>query len=276
MQIDRAEVSVWTWCSKWLSRSFSQYGLFIMLMFLSLAIWEVIVRMEWVPSFIIPAPTAIIGSLVEHRHLLLTIHLPATFMEVAVGFGLSIVTGITLATGMHMNRSIEKALYPFIVISQTIPLIALSPVFILWFGYTLWSKVAVVFLIAFFPIVVSTYDGLRQGDPEQRELLLTMGASKWDIFCKLQVPLALPSFFSGLKMSVVYCVVGATIGEWLGGSKGLGYFSRRMSSNMNTDAMFAAIVLLSLLGIVLFVLIAWLEKRFSIRRHRHGGKRKVG
>lgn len=191
---DRAEVSVWTWCLKWLSRSFSQYGLFIMLMFLLLAIWEVIVRMGWVPSFIIPAPTAIVSSLVEHRRLLLTIHLPATFMEVVVGFVLSIVTGITLATGMHMNRSIERALYPFIVISQTIPLIALSPVFILWFGYTLWSKVAVVFLIAFFPIVVSTYDGLRQGDPEQRELLLTMGASKWDIFANSRFRWHFPLF----------------------------------------------------------------------------------
>lgn len=255
---------------RWLAR----YGLFLWLLLLLLVFWEWIVRMGWVPSFIIPAPTAIASSLYEHRYLLLATHLPATLMEVVVGFGLSIGAGIALATGMYMNRSIEKALYPFIVISQTIPLIALSPVFILWFGYTLWSKVAVVFLIAFFPIVVSTYDGLRQGDPEQRELLLTMGASKWDIFCKLQVPLALPSFFSGLKMSVVYCVVGATIGEWLGGSKGLGYFSRRMSSNMNTDAMFAAIVLLSLLGIVLFVLIAWLEKRFNTRRH--GGKRKTG
>ncbi|WP_339258946.1 ABC transporter permease [Paenibacillus sp. FSL R5-0713] len=248
---------------RWLDR----YGLFLWLLLLLLVFWEWIVRMGWVPSFIIPAPTAIANSLYEHRHLLLATHLPATLMEVVVGFGLSIGAGIALATGMHMNRSIEKALYPFIVISQTIPLIALSPVFILWFGYTLWSKVAVVFLIAFFPIVVSTYDGLRQGDPEQRELLLTMGASTWDIFRKLQVPLALPAFFSGLKMSVVYCVVGATIGEWLGGSKGLGYFSRRMSSNMNTDAMFAAIVLLSLLGIVLFVLIAWLEKRFGTRRH---------
>lgn len=194
---DRAEVSVWTWCSKWLSRSFSQYGLFIMLMFLLLAIWEVIVRMGWVPSFIIPAPTAIVSSLVKHRRLLLTIHLPATFMEVVVGFVLSIVTGITLATGMHMNRSIEKALYPFIVISQTIPLIALSPVFILWFGYTLWSKVAVVFLIAFFPIVVSTYDGLRQGDPEQRELLLTMGANKWDIFANSRFRWHFPLFSRG-------------------------------------------------------------------------------
>ncbi|MEC0129043.1 ABC transporter permease [Paenibacillus pabuli] len=255
---------------RWLAR----YALFLLLMLLLLVIWEWVVRMGWVPSFIIPAPTAIASSLYEHRRLLLATHLPATLMEVVIGFGLSISAGIALATGMHMNRSIEKALYPFIVISQTIPLIALSPVFILWFGYTLWSKVAVVFLIAFFPIVVSTYDGLHQGDPEQRELLLTMGASKWDNFRKLQIPLALPSFFSGLKMSVVYCVVGATIGEWLGGSKGLGYFSRRMSSSMNTDAMFASIVLLSLLGITLFVLIAWLEKRFGTPHH--AGRRKTG
>ncbi|WP_153977003.1 ABC transporter permease [Paenibacillus xylanilyticus] len=255
--------------SRWVAR----YGLFAALLLLMLAGWECIVRLGWVPSFIIPAPTSIVSSLVEHRRLLLGTHLPATLMEVAVGFGLSIVAGGALAAGMHLSRSIEKALYPFIVISQTIPLIALSPVFILWFGYTLWSKVAVVFLIAFFPIVVSTYDGLRQGDPDQRELLMTMGASKWDLFRKLQVPLALPSFFSGLKMSVVYCVVGATIGEWLGGSKGLGYFSRRMSSSMNTDAMFASILLLSLLGIGLFVLIAWLERILGLKRNADHARR---
>jgi putative hydroxymethylpyrimidine transport system permease protein len=236
------------------------YGLFLLAAILLLSIWEWVVWKGWIPSFILPAPTAIWGSLVENRQILLEVHLPATLKEVLIGFGLAVIGGLLLGIGMHFSRVVEKVLYPFLVISQTVPLIAISPIFIMWFGYTIWSKVAVTILIAFFPIVVSTYDGLKAGGNEYRELLLTMGANRWTIFKKIQVPMALPSIMSGLKMSAVYCVVGATIGEWLGASVGLGYFSRRMSGNLQADAVFAAIFLLSLLGIALFLLISLLER----------------
>lgn len=248
--------------NKWLG----DYGLFIALTVFFLLAWEWIVRLGLVPSFIIPAPISIGRALIEDRELLLGRHLLVTFREVGFGFILSVIGGAALAVGMQSFRTLEKALYPLIVISQTIPLIAISPIFIMWFGYTIWSKVAVVFLTAFFPIVVSTYDGLSQGDKDYRELLLTMGATRWDIFRKIQVPIALPSFFSGLKLSIVYCVVGATIGEWLGGSAGLGYYSRRMSSNLNTDSMFASVLLLSLMGVTLFLFIVLLEKILLMRR----------
>ncbi|MDQ8736314.1 ABC transporter permease [Paenibacillus sp. LHD-38] len=251
---------------KWLS----DYGLFILLLASLLMAWQWIVRLGFVPAFILPSPTSIGGALIDDSELLLGRHMLATLREVALGFLLSVFGGILLASGMHAFRTLEKALYPFIVISQTIPLIALSPIFIMWFGYTVWSKVAVVFLTAFFPIVVSTYDGLRKGDREYRELLLTMGATRWDIFRIIQIPIALPSFFSGLKLSIVYCVVGATIGEWLGGNEGLGYYSRRMSGNLNADSMFAAVFLLSLIGIVLFAAIVLLEKSIVKKR----GKKK--
>jgi putative hydroxymethylpyrimidine transport system permease protein len=237
------------------------YGLFILLVLCLGGLWEWVVRAGYIPPFILPAPSAIWESLVENEQLLLVQHLPATLWEVLLGFLLSLLGGTLLGAGMHFFRTLEKSLYPLIVISQTVPLIAVSPVFIMWFGYTIWGKVAVTILTAFFPIVVSTYDGLKVGGVEYRELLLTMGAGRWDIFKKVQVPMALPSFFSGLKMSVVYCVVGATIGEWLGASEGLGYFSRRMSSSMHADAVFASVFLLSLLGIVLFLLIALVEKQ---------------
>jgi putative hydroxymethylpyrimidine transport system permease protein len=237
------------------------YGLFLLVAILFLIVWEWVVGLGWIPSFILPAPSAIWGSLVENRELLLEEHLPATLKEVLIGFGLALIGGLFLGIAMHFSRALEKVLYPFLVISQTIPLIAISPIFIMWFGYTIWSKIAVTILIAFFPIVVSTYDGLKAGGNEYRELLLTMGASRWTIFKKVQIPMALPSILSGLKMSVVYCVVGATIGEWLGASVGLGYFSRRMSGNLQADAVFAAIVLLSLLGIVLFLFISLIEKQ---------------
>ncbi len=244
------------------------YGLFLIVVILLVSLWEWVVRQGFIPAFILPSPSAIWGSLIENRQLLLEEHLPATLKEVLIGFLISVLAGVLLGVGMHFSRSLEKVLYPFLVISQTVPLIAISPIFIMWFGYSIWSKIAVTILTAFFPIVVSTYDGLKSGGNEYRELLLTMGANRWMIFKKIQIPLAFPTFLSGLKLSVVYCVVGATIGEWLGASEGLGYFSRRMSGNLKADAVFAAIFLLSLMGIVLFLLISLIEKQLLKNKFR--------
>jgi putative hydroxymethylpyrimidine transport system permease protein len=243
----------------------NNYGPFILLLLFILVIWESAVRLHLIPAFILPAPSSIGIALIEHRQLLRP-HLLATLQEILVGFVLSVICGSLLGTGMFLFRPLEKAIYPFLIISQTIPLIALSPIFIMWFGYTLWSKVAVVFLTAFFPVVVSTYDGLRTSGQAYKDLLLTFGANRWQLLAKTQIPLALPSFFSGLKLSIVYCVIGATIGEWLGGSKGLGYFSRRMAGNMQSAEMFAAVFLLSALGVVLFLMIALLEPLFLKKR----------
>lgn len=236
-----------------------KYGPFALLATVMLVAWEFVVRLGAVPDFILPAPSAIGVALLEHRKLLIGVHLLATLQEVLTGFLLSVLCGTLLGTGMFMFRPLEKALYPFLIISQTIPLIALSPIFIMWFGYTLWSKVAVVFLTAFFPVVVSTYDGLRSSGKGYSDLLLTMGANRWQVLAKTQAPLALPAFFSGLKLSVVYCVIGATIGEWLGGREGLGYFSRRMAGNLQSAEMFAAVILLSAMGILLFLAVALIE-----------------
>lgn len=239
----------------------TEYSLFFLLVLLVTILWQWIVTIGVVPAFILPGPLAIGASFLKNWEILLVKHLPATLKEVLLGFGVSLGAGLLFGIGMYFSRRLEKILYPFLVISQTVPLIALSPIFIMWFGYTIWSKVAVTFLIAFFPIVVSTYDGLKAGGKEYRELLMTMGASSWMIFKKIQLPMAMPSILSGLKMSVVYCVVGATIGEWLGASEGLGYFSRRMSSNLQADAVFASIFLLSLMGIALFFVVSTIEKQ---------------
>lgn len=250
-------------------RLLREYSPAILLVLLILAVWETVSRLGLIPPFILPAPTAIWSALMEERRLLFGVHLPATLLEVLTGFALSVFCGSLLGTGMHLFKPLAKALYPLLIISQTIPLVALSPLFIMWFGYTLWSKVAIVFLTAFFPVVVGTYDGLGKNTEQYRELLLTLGANRWQILRKAAVPLALPSFFSGLKLSVVYCVIGATIGEWLGGSRGLGYFSRRMAGNLQSAEMFAAVVLLSALGITLFLCIATLEKLFLKKRGRY-------
>ena len=174
---------------------------------------------------------------------------------------ISIVGGVALAVSMFFSKTVEKMLYPTVVISQMIPIVALSPIFVLWFGYSIWSKVAVTVLMSFFSIVVGTYDGLKSSDREYMELFRSMGATRFHIFKKLQIPMALPSFFSGVKLAIVYALVGATIGEWLGASEGLGYYSRRMSGNLNAEGVFAAITILTIMGILLFALTSWVEKR---------------
>ncbi|UAC49860.1 ABC transporter permease [Bacillus aquiflavi] len=240
---------------------FTQYRLFFLFFITTIFIWELAVQLEKVPSFIIPAPSAILLMIIEHKQSLFGEHLTATLKEVALGFMIALIGGSSLAVAMFFSKSIEKMLYPVVLISQTIPIIALSPVFVLWFGYTIWSKVAVTVLITFFPIVVSTYDGLKNSDPEYTELLKSMGASRWQLFTKIQIPMALPSFFSGLKLAIVFSVVGATIGEWLGASEGLGYYSRRMSGNLNAEGVFAAVTILSFLGMSFFLLVTILERR---------------
>lgn len=230
---------------------------------LFLIVWEAVCRLLPVPPFILPPPSTVVAALWDLRATLLGLHLWVTLKEVLLGLGVSILFGLLLAFAMNMSRIVERLVYPYIVISQTIPIIALSPVFILWFGYDLTGKIAITILFTFFPIVVNTYDGLRSTDPEMRQLLKTMGANRWQIFAKLQLPSSLPHFFSGLKVAATYSVAGATIGEWLGSSEGLGYFGRRASGNFQAPALFASVLLLSVLGMLMFWLVGRVEKHFA-------------
>ncbi|MDM8101048.1 MULTISPECIES: ABC transporter permease [Oceanobacillus] len=231
----------------------------IILITIFLLIWEAGARFIDT-SFILPAPTEIVMKLWELKTELLLHHLPITLLVISIGLGISLVLGVTLAISMNLSKTLQQAIYPILIASQTIPIIALAPIFVLWFGYSIWSKVIVTIIITFFPITVSTFDGFRSTSKELKELFQTLGASKRQIFFKLEVPSALPSFFSGLKVAVPMSVIGAAIGEWLGAQAGLGYFSRRMMTQFNGAGVFAPIVLLSLIGILLFITVVLLEK----------------
>ena len=193
--------------------------------------WEVGARILN-EMYILPSPSAIVQKIWDLRDILLTVHLPATLSVTVIGIVISIVLGVGLAMMMSISSFAEKAFYPLLVASQTIPVTALAPLFVLWFGYSIWSKVVVTVLITFFPIAVNTYDGLCSTKKEWEELLITYGATKKDIFFKLKLPSALPYFFSALKVAVPFSVIGAAIGEWLGAQAGLGYFSKRMMTQM--------------------------------------------
>lgn len=231
----------------------------LLLVLTLLFVWEWIAR-GIAMSFILPSPIQVVVKVWELRESLFLVHFPATLLVIVTGLCISIFLGVGLAVWMRASHIVEKTFYPLMISSQTIPIIALAPIFVLWFGYSLWSKVAVTILITFFPIAVNTFDGLRSGSKEFKDLLLTMGATKKDLFLKLYVPSALPHFYSGLKVAVTFSVIGAAIGEWLGAQEGLGYFSRRMMTQFDGAGVFAPILLLSLIGICLFLGVVLLEK----------------
>ena len=178
-----------------------------------------------------------------------------------------IVLGVGLAVLMDASETARKALYPLIIASQTIPTTALAPLFVLWFGYTIWSKVLVTVLITFFPITITVFDGFRSVKTEMEELLFTFGADKRQIFLKLKIPATLPYFFSAIKMAVPLSIIGAAIGEWLGAQSGLGYFSRRMMTQLDGAGVFAPILLLSVVAMAATWVVSLLEKRMIFWRN---------
>lgn len=232
----------------------------ILLTTLLLVLWQVI-AMGINAHYILPSPTQILAKLWELRENLFLVQMPATMSVTIIGLAISIVLGIGLAVVMDISPKIENALYPIIIASQTIPTTAIAPLFVLWFGYSIWSKVLVTILITFFPITITVYDGLKSTKREMEELLITYGAGKKDIFFKLKLPTALPYFFSAIKMAIPLSIIGAAIAEWLGAQSGLGYFSKRMMTQLDGAGVFAPIVLLSAIAMLLVAIIGYIEEK---------------
>lgn len=232
----------------------------MILLFALLILWQ-LGAMKVNAAYILPTPLQILEKLWELRKVLFTVHLPATMGVTALGLAISLVLGLGLAIVMDVSPLCRKALYPLVVASQTIPTTAIAPLFVLWFGYGIWSKVLVTVLITFFPITITVYDGLQSARIEMTELLLTYGATKRDVFFKIKVPCTLPYFFSAIKMAIPMSIIGAAIGEWLGAQSGLGYFSRRMMTQLDGAGVFAPIVLLSVVAMLTVAVIAVVEKK---------------
>lgn len=232
----------------------------MILTLIMLLFWQIFAVILDAP-YILPSPIEVLKKLWELKEVLILVHLPATFSVTAIGLIISVILGALLAIVMDINESIEKAVYPIVVASQTIPITAISPLFILWFGYSIWSKVLVSVLITFFPITITLYDGFRAVRRESLELMYTYGATKMQIFFKLKFPYVMPYFFSALKMALPLSVIGAAIGEWLGAQSGLGYFSKRMMTQLDGAGVFAPIVLLSLAAMASVKLITILEEK---------------
>ena len=237
-----------------------------------IGVWEAYVRVFDIQKWLLPAPSLIAKTIGVDADLLLG-HTLATIEEIVVGFALALVGGVALAAAIGLSRTLERALYPFLIASQTIPIIVIAPMLLIWIGYGLAPKVIVVALICFFPIVVNMVDGLKSVDSDVVSLMRTLGANRWRIFLKLQIPTSMPYLFSGLRIAIAFSVIGAVIGEWVGSSEGLGYLMIRSKPQFLTERVFAAIVILSAMGVGLFALVGVVE-RFAIPwwRREHGSQ----
>lgn len=214
--------------------------------------WEWAVRAFGIPFYILPAPSRIARLAVADRGLLLG-EAAVTLLEILLGFAIAFVVGIGLALLIFTSRTVERAVYPLVIASQTVPVFAIAPLLIVWLGYGMLSKVAMAALIVFFPIVVNTVDGLRAADPDAVNLLLILGATPAQVLLKIRAPAALPFVFSGVRIAVATSVIGAVIGEWVGATQGLGFLMIHANAQLHIDLVFAAIAVLSLMAIALFV-----------------------
>jgi NitT/TauT family transport system permease protein/putative hydroxymethylpyrimidine transport system permease protein len=182
---------------------------------------------------------------------------------VLAGFAIALVVGFALAVGLHLSATARRALYPLLVASQTVPVIAIAPILVVWLGFGIGPKLAIIALVCFFPVTVNTLDGLRSADPELAKLMRTLDASRLQTLRRAEVPSAMPYFLSGAKIAVAVAVIGAVFGEWSGSDSGLGHLILVSNGVLDTARVFAAIVVLSAMAIVLFALLGLAERRLA-------------
>jgi NitT/TauT family transport system permease protein/putative hydroxymethylpyrimidine transport system permease protein len=211
-------------------------------------------------SFLVPSPVEIGESLWENRSLLAE-NAWVTLREILFGLACALVAGVGFAVLMHLSGVVRDAAYPLIVASQTIPIVVIAPILLVWLGFGIGPKVVVVALICFFPITVNVLDGLGSSDPEAIKLMRSLDASRRQVFSRVEMPSALPSFFTGAKIAVVLAPIGAVFGEWVGSSAGLGHLILTDNGQLEVAREFAAVVVLSAMALALIGLLALAERR---------------
>ncbi|MFQ5692035.1 MAG: ABC transporter permease [Nitrospinota bacterium] len=224
-----------------------------------LVLWQAAVVVFQLPHYILPSPLRVFRTLWGAWDVLL-LHAARTAVEVLIGFAAAVAGGVGLAVLITYSAVLRRAVYPLVIASQTVPVIAIAPLLIVWFGYDMMPKVVMTALIAFFPVVVNTVDGLEAADPDLLDLLRLLRAGWWQTFRKVRFPGALPFLFSGMKIAAAVSVIGAVIGEWVGADRGLGFLMIRANAQLRTDLIFASILILSVLGVALFLAVSALER----------------
>lgn len=229
------------------------------LILMLLVLWDVAVRVFNIQPYLIPPPLAVVKQLGAEWPMLLSQSLPTLYATLG-GFAASAVVGVPIAMWIAYSRTVESFVYPLLVFSQSIPKVAIAPLFVVWFGFGIVPKVIAAFLLGFFPVVVSTVQGFKSIEPEVIDLARSMGASPLKIFLKFRLPQAMPSIFSGLKVSVTLAVVGAVVGEFVGSNSGIGFVLQRATGTFDLPLMFAALVVLSTMGVLLFLVVELVER----------------
>lgn len=223
-----------------------------------IALWEIAIDLFKVPLFVLPAPSNIAGALMANASILASATL-VTAKEVLIGFVLAVIVGVALALLIVRFHLLGRALYPLIVLFQTVPKVALAPIFILWFGYDLAPKVLLITVIAFFPVTLDMLAGLQSVEQSFISLMRSVGARNNDIMLHVRIPHALPHLMAGMKVAITFSVIGAIVGEFAGASAGLGYIIQFASTQLDTPMVFAALVVVSIVGVAFYYVIELLE-----------------
>jgi putative hydroxymethylpyrimidine transport system permease protein len=237
--------------------------------------WELYARAGGVSDLILPAPTQIADALWDDRGLLWS-NLLVTAQEVALGILVALVLGFALAVLLHLSGTLRRSLYPLLIASQAVPVVIVAPLLVVWFGFGIVPKLAIIALVCFFPVVVTTLDALRAVDPDQLKLLRTLDASRWQAFRWAEAPAALPAALSGAKIAVAVAVIGAVFAEYVGSSEGLGHLMLQAIPQLETARAYAAVVVLAAFAVALFGALALAERRlvpWARRADPSGGPR---
>lgn len=222
-------------------------------------VWELAVAVLDIPDYVLPAPSEVLAAL-DDNAAVIGGHTVSTLITATVGLVLGSAVGVGLAAAMAASQVLRSALYPLVVVSQSIPMVVLAPLFVVWFGFGLMPRVLVVALVAFFPVAVATVSGLIAADRDQVDLVRAMGGSRRDLAEHVLAPGALPSLFTGLKVAASYAMFGAVVGEWIGASSGLGLYLERSRASFATDQMFAAVLVIAAVSVALVGLVFALER----------------
>ena len=244
-----------------------RYGLAIVSHVALIAVWYLFVTYGHVPSFVMPTPFATLATLGGDHYSWLSNTL-VTASEIFGGYILAVIVGVIIAIAFSWSRTTEAAVMPLLVSLNMIPKVALGPLFIVWFSYGIMPNTIIAFSISFFPILLNTARGFREVEPELLELVRSVRSSKWQTFIKIQLPSALPYIFSGMKVGAILAVAGAIVGEFLGSARGLGYLMLQVQATLDTAAMFMAVILITLIGVVLYGAVLGLERLVIVRDAR--------
>ncbi|WP_313128253.1 ABC transporter permease [Anaerocolumna sp.] len=224
-----------------------------------LGVWQFLSGTGIVPKFMLPSPADVVKAFFKDFNLLMY-HAKTTLVEAFLGLSMGILLGFIVAVIMDRFEIAYKAIYPVLIITQTIPTVAIAPLLVLWLGYGILPKISLIIITSFFPITIGLLDGFKSADPDALNLLKAMGATRMQRFVHIKLPSSISNFFSGLRISVSYSIIGAVVAEWLGGFSGLGVYMTRVRKSYSFDKMFAVIFFISIISLLLMMGVSLLQR----------------